>query len=218
MRPIRYAIAAFVLSAALGVVALPYLDALSFIARAAGMQGAMGEVGEWRAQPVVVGDILKVPTRYGEVDGQIYRPASGEIRRAVTLVPGVHMDGIRETRLVGMAKDLAAAGYEVLAVASPDLQQFLITPRNTDVIEDAANWLAGRSPGSKIGMVGISFSGGLSVVAAGRPSLRDKVAFVMSFGGHGDLSRVIRYLCSGNTPEMPPLGPRAASRASNTSS
>lgn len=213
MRPIRYAIAAFVLSAALGVVALPYLDALSFIARAAGMQGAMGEVGEWRAQPVVVGDILKVPTRYGEVDGQIYRPASGEIRRAVTLVPGVHMDGIRETRLVGMAKDLAAAGYEVLAVASPDLQQFLITPRNTDVIEDAANWLAGRSPGSKIGMVGISFSGGLSVVAAGRPSLRDKVAFVMSFGGHGDLSRVIRYLCSGNTPEMPPLGEASRSVA-----
>jgi len=55
-------------------------------------------------------------------------------------------------------------------------------------------------------MLGISFSGGLSIVAAGRPELRDKVSFVMSFGGHGDLPRVMRYLCSGNAPAMPPLG------------
>ncbi len=55
-------------------------------------------------------------------------------------------------------------------------------------------------------MLGISFSGGLSLVAAGRPELRDQVSFVMSFGGHGDLPRVMRYLCSGNAPAMPPLG------------
>ncbi len=140
------------------------------------------------------------------MDGRIYHPVSGSTRRAVTLVPGVHMDGIRETRLVGMAEDLAAAGYEVLTVAPPDLQRFMITPRNTDIIEDAAAWLAGRHNGGQIGMLGISFSGGLSIVAAGRPNLRDKVAFVMSFGGHGDLPRVMRYLCSGSAPPMPPLG------------
>ena len=187
-------------------VAVPYVDALAFIARAAGMEGAVGEIGHWRARPVVAGEIQRIPTRHGDVDGRVYRPADGSIRRAVTLVPGVHMDGIRETRLVGMAEDLAGAGYEVLTVASPDLQRFMITPRNTDIIEDAAKWLANRTPGTEIGMLGISFSGGLSVVAAGRPDLRDKVAFVMSFGGHGDLSRVMKYLCSGNAPTMPPLG------------
>ena len=117
------------------------------------------------------------------------------------LVPGVHMDGIDETRLVGMAEDLAASGYAVLTVAPPDLQRFRITPSNTDVIEDAATWIARRRPDAgpdgKVGMLGISFSGGLSIVAAGRPELRDRVAFVMSFGGHGDLPRVMRYLCSG---------------------
>jgi hypothetical protein len=45
--------------------------------------------------------------------------------------------------------------------------------------------------------MGISFAGGLSVVAAGRPALRDHVAYVFSFGGHGDMQRVLRYLCSG---------------------
>ena len=62
-------------------------------------------------------------------------------------------------------------------------------------------WLGGQSAGPGARRpgrhVGISFSGGLSVVAAGRPGIRDRVAFVLSFGGHGDLSRVMHYLCSG---------------------
>ena len=207
-RSLRYLIGVAVLVVVLIFIGMPYVDALAFIARAAGMQGTVGEIGEWRAYPVTIDPIIKVPTRYGEVDGRIYRPVTGNIRRSVTLVPGVHMDGIRESRLVGMAEDLAGAGYQVLTVAPPNLQRFMITPENTDIIEDAAKWLAAKHPGldGKIGMLGISFSGGLSIVAAGRPNLRDRVAFVMSFGGHGDLPRVLKYLCSGNAPAMPALG------------
>jgi X-Pro dipeptidyl-peptidase-like protein len=207
-RSLRYLVGVGALVVALIFVGMPYVDALAFIARAAGMQGTIGDLGEWRAYPTNADPVFKIPTRYGDVDGRIYRPISGNVRRSVTLVPGVHMDGIREARLVGMAEDLAASGYQVLTVAPPNLQRFMITPENTDIIEDAAKWLAAKHPGldGKIGMLGISFSGGLSIVAAGRPGLRDKVAFVMSFGGHGDLPRVMRYLCSGNAPPMPPLG------------
>jgi hypothetical protein len=197
----------------LGIVSLPYVDALAFISRAAAMTGAAQTLADWRAQPFVADPIQQVPTRHGPVDVRIYRPTSGTFRRAVTLVPGVHMDGIKEARLVGMAEDLAASGFTVLTVASPDLQRFRITPESTDIIEDAALWLAAGQGGAtappsdgKIGMLGISFSGGLSIVAAGRPKLRDKVSYVMSFGGHGDLQRVMEYLCSGNAPAMPPLG------------
>jgi dienelactone hydrolase len=209
-RSVRYASGSALVVLLLIFVATPYVDALALIARAAGMAGTVGEIGEWRARPIAAGGIEKIPTRHGDVDGRLYRPAEGSVRRSVTLVPGVHMDGIRETRLVALAQDLAEAGYEVLTVASPDLQRFMITPRNTDIIEDAAKWLAAREPDRQIGMLGISFSGGLSIVAAGRPELRDKVAFVMSFGGHGDLPRVMRYLCSGNVPPMPPLGEATA--------
>jgi hypothetical protein len=188
----------------LGFAGMPYIDALAFIARAADMGGYPGEIGQWRAQAFVAEPIKQIPTRHGSIDTRIYRPASGEPRRAVTLVPGVHMDGIRETRLVGMAQDLAASGYSVLTVSTPDLQRFRITATSTDIIEDAAKWLAKES-GDKIGMLGISFSGGLSIVAAGRPELRDRVSFVMSFGGHGDLPRVMRYLASGDAPQMPSL-------------
>jgi hypothetical protein len=68
------------------------------------------------------------------------------------------------------------------------------------VIEDAIKWTSEqpqfRTDG-KIGVLGISFTGGLAIVAAGRESIRDRVAFVMSFGGHGDLSRAMHYLTSG---------------------
>jgi hypothetical protein len=208
-RLVRYTVLfVMVLAAAAAVVAPPYVDSLAFIARAAAMPGLAGQLADWRAQAFVADPIRQIPTRHGPIDVRFYRPASGASRRTVTLVPGVHMDGIREARLVGMAEDLAASGFEVLTIATPDLQRFRITPTSTDIIEDAATWLAGQQTGGdrKIGMLGISFSGGLSIVAAGRPGLRDRVAYVMSFGGHGDLQRVMRYLCSGNAPAMPPLG------------
>jgi hypothetical protein len=186
-------------------VAWPYVNALAFISRAADLPGAAASLAEWSAARVVRGDRFDVPTRHGTVPGRLYRP-DGHWRRAVTLVPGVHMDGIDESRLVGMADDLARTGYLVLTMAPPNLTEFRITPENTDMIEDGATWLANRpdlAPDGRVGMLGISFSGGLSVVAAARPALRDRVAFVMAFGGHGDLPRVMRYLCSGAAPSGP---------------
>ena len=57
------------------------------------------------------------------------------------------------------------------------------------MIEDAAVWLSAKSgfaPGGRIGLMGISFAGGLSIVAASRASLSPHIAFVLWFGGLGD--------------------------------
>jgi dienelactone hydrolase len=118
--------------------------------------------------------------------------------------------GIDEPRLKGLAGDLAASGIAVMTVALPDLVRYRFTPESVDEIEDAAAWLAANrslAPDGSVGLMGISFAGGLSIVAAGRPSIRDKVAYVFSFGGHGDLPRVLRYLCSGLEPLPPGVPP-----------
>lgn len=182
-----------------GALALPYLDALGFIIRAADLPGAPATAANWRAAAYTREDVFTVPTREGAVPARFYRP-EGRLRRTVVLMPGVHRDGIAEARLVGLAEDLAATGFGVLTIAAPDLQKFKITPQVTDVIEDAVKWAVAQpqyAPDGKIGLLGISFSGGLSIVAAGRESIRDHIAFVLSFGGHGDLARVMHYLCSG---------------------
>jgi pimeloyl-ACP methyl ester carboxylesterase len=114
--------------------------------------------------------------------------------------------GIEEPRLKGLAADLAATGYPVMTLALPDLMQYRITLAATDVLEDAVSWMAARpelAPDGKVGMAGISFAGGLSTSAAGRPGIRDKVAFVLSFGGHGDLPRVMHYLATGEETAVP---------------
>ena len=83
---------------------------------------------------------------------------------------------------------------------------YQITARSADVIEDAVAWMAAQpdlAPDGRIGLIGISFAGGLSIVAAGRPAIRDKVAYVVSFGGHGDLGRVLHYLATGEAVQAP---------------
>ncbi len=183
----------------LGFLALPYLDALGFIIRAADLPGTAATFASWRATSFTRDADIAVPTRAGRVPARFYRP-SRQTRRTILLIPGVHRDGINDARLAGLAEDLAATGFGVLTVAAPDLQKFKVTPQVTDVIEDAVKWTSEQpqfQTDGKIGVVGISFSGGLAIVAAGRDSIKDRLAFVMSFGGHGDLARAMHYLASG---------------------
>jgi dienelactone hydrolase len=189
------------LLAAGGVAAHDYVEGASFVIQAAGMQGLARDIAEWDSQAVTEVP-LQIPWRGGEMKARLYRPHTRS-GRAILLVPGVHAAGIDEPRLVGFAREIAETGHPVVTAQLEDLTRYRITARTTDTIEDAAKWLL--SPAfslreDSIGMMGISFGGGLSIVAAGRPALHDRVAFVMSFGGHGDLPRTLRYLCTGIEP------------------
>ncbi len=191
--------------AALTYAAAPYVRAALLFARVGNVGGRVEALADAAARAVTVRPRHAVPTRQGEVSAQFYVPG-GTVRRSVLLVPGVHSMGIDEPRLTALARDLAASGIAVMAMALPDLMGYQITARSADVIEDAVGWMAAQpqlAPDGRIGMVGISFAGGLSLVAAGRPSIRDSVAYVVSFGGHGDLGRVLRYLATGEAVHAP---------------
>jgi alpha-beta hydrolase superfamily lysophospholipase len=184
--------------------ATPYARALSLIVRAANMGGSVEAFANDRARAITVDPEQTIPTRHGALRARLYRP-EGPFTRTVLLVPGIHAMGIDEPRLMALAQDLAGSGVAVMTIALPGLQQYEITPRSTDQIEDAVAWTAQRhelAPDGRIGLVGISFAGGMSIVAAGRPPIRERVAFVLSFGGHGDLPRVTRYLCTGEAPAI----------------
>jgi len=175
-----------------------YIRGAAFVVRAAGMQGIARTVAEWEAGDVAE-QPLTIPWRSGVLPARKYLPR-GTARRAFLLVPGIHASGVDEPRLIGFARDLASMGHPVFTVGPPDLARYTITPAVTDAIEDAAAWLARQrdlAPDGRIGMMGISFAGGLSIVAAGRPTLKRQVAAVLSLGGHGELPRTLRYLCTG---------------------
>jgi fermentation-respiration switch protein FrsA (DUF1100 family) len=142
---------------------------------------------------------VDLPGRTGSTRARVYAPLR-TAHQTVLLVSGLHPAGIDEPRLVTLARRLAEANVIVVTPDIQELSRFEVTPVVTDRIEAAARWLAtesGLAPTGRIGLMGISFSGGLAVVAAGRASLRDHLLYVFSFGGHDDLRRVLEYFCTG---------------------
>ena len=117
-----------------------YFEAAAFVVRAAGMTGVARRAAALEADAV---------DRSGGHDrwrgGAAARPhlhARGVTGRPILLVPGVHAAGIDEPRLIDFARELAATGPSVVTAELPDLTHYQITPRTTDMIEDAAVWLA----------------------------------------------------------------------------
>ena len=179
-----------------------YIRASAFVVKAAGMHGLARTAADWEAGDVAENE-RRIPWRNGVLAARTYLPARTR-GRVFLLVPGVHASGVDEPRLIGFARDLAAMGHAVVTVGPPDLARYAITPATTDALEDATRWVSAQpdlAPDGRVGMMGISFAGGLSIVAAGRPSIRSQVAAVVSLGGHGDLPRTLRYLCTGKQPD-----------------
>ncbi len=157
--------------------------------------------------PVGVDDVrasdLTIPTRHGDVVARAYVPVSGS-SRTIVVFPGVHAGGVDEPRLAALTKRVAGAGATVVAVPLPDLRAYRITPHSTDQMEDSVAWLTSRrdfAPDGRVGVIGVSFAGGLALVAAGRPSVRGRISAVVSLGGHADLPRAMAYSCTGRLPD-----------------
>ncbi|MEX2270243.1 MAG: hypothetical protein WD690_02140 [Vicinamibacterales bacterium] len=204
-RSLKLAAAAFAVIVAVAAFALkPYADSAAFIMDLGGVQ-------HWtrgllpRARSEVTWRDVAVPTRHGPLAARVYTPSDGAASAPSFIIfPGIHRGGVEEPRLAGFSRRFASGRVNVVSVPLPDLREFRVTMRSIDQIEDATLWAAnepGIGRGGKVGLGGVSFAGGLSLVAAGRPALRDRLSMVVSFGGYGDLARVLRFLCTGILPD-----------------
>ena len=196
----------------LGIVALAAaLLALKPYAESAAFLMDLGGVSHWSrallpgdAAPVTWRDVT-IPTRHGDLAARVYAPEGypGRVPGFI-IFPGIHRGGVDEPRLAGFSRRFASAGAVVVSVPLPDLREFRVTMRTTDQIEDATLWAAGQrgiAHDGRVGLGGVSFAGGLALVAAGRPALDGRLSMVVSFGGYGDLPRTLRFLCTGVLPD-----------------
>jgi dienelactone hydrolase len=206
------AIAVLGVAALSGVLGARYVHALSFIIRASGAHGLLGRLAQLDTLSDTARTIrLRLPR--GEFAARVYTP-SRQPRQTVLLVSGLHPAGIDERRLVAFAHELARSGVIVVTPDFPELRTFEITPVLTDEVTQAALAITtdrSLAPGGRIGLMGISFSGGLAIVAAGREALRNHLLYVFALGGHDDLPRVLRYLSTGVEPAPPDARVRGAS-------
>lgn len=162
----------------------------------------------------VASDRTTIDDAHGPISARLYVPshepldALGGPMRAIVLAHGVHYLGIDEPRLVALAGSFARAGVVVLTPELSPLADYRVDdPRNLEILRASVHALAKRpgiAPGG-VGLVGVSFAGGLSLRVATEPEVARDLAFVVSIGGHDDLVRVARFFATdvADTPEGP---------------
>jgi pimeloyl-ACP methyl ester carboxylesterase len=127
--------------------------------------------------------------------GMYYVPQDRRNPGAVVLLHGVHHLGIEDPRLWNLARSLAGAGVLVMTPELEDLADYRVTARTIDVIGDSAVALSAET-GRKVGVMGLSFAGGLALLAAAKPEYAPKIGFVLAIGAHDDMERVARFFAA----------------------
>jgi pimeloyl-ACP methyl ester carboxylesterase len=125
---------------------------------------------------------------------RVYGPSASEARLSIVLGHGIHHRGINESRLIRFATHLSELGCRVLTPELPDLAKYEVTERGVEILQRSVEYLS-RDAG-KVGLIGFSFSGGLSLVAAEDPRIAEKLRYVASIGGYHDLARTLRFLAT----------------------
>jgi len=143
----------------------------------------------------------EVPTPSGPIRARLYIPKDRPHAPGMVLVHGVHHLGIEEPRLVAFARALSASGIRVLTPELLSLADYQVDRASIDLIGYSARALSAPL-GQKVGLLGLSFSGGLSLLAAADPRFAPYIRFVVSVGAHDDLQRVSQFLIT-NTIERP---------------
>jgi pimeloyl-ACP methyl ester carboxylesterase len=136
-----------------------------------------------------------VLTPHGPLRYRMYTPQDVQNPGGVVLLHGVHHLGIEDPRMWALARALAGAGVLVMTPELQDLADYRVSARTIDVIGDSAVVLSTRTQ-RKVGLLGLSFAGGLSLLAANRNEFRDSVGFVVAIGSHDDMGRVARFFAA----------------------
>lgn len=134
------------------------------------------------------------------IAADLYTPAGGKRRAAILLTHGIIESGKDDPRLVHFAYSLARAGFVVLVPDLQGMKSFRIRFGDVDDIVASVRHLAALRDlvdDKKIGLMGFSYAAGPTVMAAADPSLRDRVKFVVSFGGYYDPINVVRFITTG---------------------
>jgi dienelactone hydrolase len=143
---------------------------------------------------------VEIPKGNEKIAADIYyRPKSGK-QAAILLTHGIIEDGKNDPRLIRFAHSLARAGFVVLVPDLKGMKSFRILFSDVDDIVASVHYLASLADivdESKMGIMGFSYAAGPTIMAAADPTLRDRVKFVVSFGGYYDPINVIRFITTG---------------------
>lgn len=176
-----------------------HLRAASLLLRFAdaGATGALAELGKHPVEEAPASVILP----QGAGRARVYTPVGVDDPPGIVMVHGVHRLGIDEPRLQRFARAVAATGVVVFTPEVQEIADYRIDARSIDTIGAAAAALRARLGHGRVGVMGMSFAGGLSLLAAADPRFADDIGFVVAVGAHDDLGRVLRFFATDRIEE-----------------
>jgi len=171
-----------------------HLQAVAVL-RLVGGQPVPWIISEMIAEPVRTED-LQFATGVGAVRGRLYVPERHPNAPGLVVLHGVHHLGIDEPRLVSFASAMASCGVRVLTPELPRIKDYHVDRNSVQVIGESTRWFAGQA-GGPVGVLGLSFSGGLALVAAADPQYRPDFKFVFAVGSQDAMDHVAAYYLTG---------------------
>jgi dienelactone hydrolase len=127
---------------------------------------------------------------------RLYLPTDLKRAPAMVIVHGVHHLGYDEPRMVRFAKAMAGSGLVVATPELPEIAGYEITPVSIGEIAAAADDLAARMNTPCVGVLGLSFAGGLALEAASDPATSQHICYVVAVGAHDDMARVMKFFAT----------------------
>ena len=137
-----------------------------------------------------------IDTPQGKMRARYYVPRGVSSPPGIVVCHGVHHLGIDEPRMQKFARAIASSGVMVLTPELKELADYRIDPKSVTTIGRAALKLRARVHRGGVGVLGLSFAGGLSLLAAADSDFAPAIDFVVAVGAHDDLERVAHFFVS----------------------
>lgn len=145
---------------------------------------------------------VSIPTPHGTVRGRLYLPIGIAHPGGLMAVHGIHHLGIDEPRLMNFCRAVAESGFAVLTPQLDALADYHVDDASIVTIGESAAWFDQRLGGRRVMVTGVSFAGGLSLLAARNPLYAPHMRALVLMGAYDDLARVSRFLAT-SQEELP---------------
>jgi pimeloyl-ACP methyl ester carboxylesterase len=162
---------------------------------------ASGPLLRWETYAVTAQDVM-IPAANGVVPGRLYLPTGIAHPPGMVVVHGIHHLGIDEPRLMSFSRAAAGSGFAVLTPQIGALADYRVDAASIPTIGESPGWLQQRLGTGPVTVVGVSFAGGLALLAACDPRYAPHIRALALMGAYDDLGRVSRFLATSQA-ELP---------------
>jgi hypothetical protein len=163
---------------------------------------------DWVTTPPVI-EKVTYPTRFGQAEGDLYRPMTRGPHPGIVVCLGVVPFGVDHPQVSVLGKALARAGLVALLYWSPAMRDFHLDPDDVESIALAYDWLLARPDvdPARSGLLGTCVGGSFAMMAAASPLIRDRVGFIAAYAPYSsmwtfaqDIASATRSMGDGREP------------------